>query len=184
MGRLVTRKKVFFIGGLYFLIMGLFFASSQCFSSLSVIGLPQYTISFFVNPKGGGTINPSGTQTFYCGEAIFVDAEPAKGYGWVGWSTQGNVTEEGVNEFIINGNGNITANFEFGGSTHLSGLTPVNPLSILLDIIFFPHFIFESIMIVVGNAYEIAIFPTYEFILDTAFVIVGLFFFNKYRKIR
>jgi len=190
--------------------MGLLFMGGQAVSSLSIVPVIQhYRVSFVTNPSNCGMLSEEATNIGYSGNvtvpACWYNVSSGKevygearvivgvsvtraGYGWSYWSATGNITFD--NKFAdpttatIKGNGTITANLEYGVSTPISALLPINPLSILLAVIFFPHFILESMMIIIGNKYDIAVFPTYEFVLDTTFILVSLFFLYEWRKMQ
>ena len=197
MGRLLTRKKSFFISGLYFLIMGLFSMTGEAIT-LSVVSVP---VSFSVSPSYGGRISPSGNLSKLLGASVVVTAFPNSGWNFSGWEVSGNITAAGYpppssasktffvpyfdhnpETFTIYGSGDIIACFTSG--IGYTPILPTNPLTIMFDVIFFPHFIFESMMIIIGNKYDIAVFPTYEFVLDTGFMLVSLFFLYEWRKMQ
>ncbi len=71
-------------------------------------------VTFAIN-GGGGTISPSGTQTYNMGQQITVTATPVSGYSFLWWNSSGSITFTNPNatstNATVNSAGTIFANF-------------------------------------------------------------------------
>jgi uncharacterized repeat protein (TIGR02543 family) len=86
--------------------------------------IPTYTLTLAVTPAAGGTTSPAAgtSHTYTEGTAVAVSATPGSGYRFVNWTGDvtgiPDVTSSSIT-VTMNGNKNLTANFE------ATGLTPV-----------------------------------------------------------
>jgi len=70
----------------------------------------QYLLTTSVNPSGGGTVSPSGANWYNSGQSVSIQATPAPGYYFTGWS--GDLTgTENPKSITMNGPKNVVANF-------------------------------------------------------------------------
>jgi len=71
-----------------------------------------YTLTTNVSPAGGGTVSHSPNHTHYSpGTSVTVEAKPASGYAFTGWSGASTSTSASVT-VTINSNLELTANFQ------------------------------------------------------------------------
>jgi len=71
----------------------------------------QYSLITAVNPTGGGTVSPSGTNWYNSGDSVPVSAIATSGYAFIGWS--GDLSgATNPTPLFVNGPKSITVNFE------------------------------------------------------------------------
>ncbi|MDF1555613.1 MAG: DNRLRE domain-containing protein [Deferrisomatales bacterium] len=73
------------------------------------IQITQYTVSITTDPPGAGAV--TGAGTYSAGTVAAIDADPATGYEFVGWTGDVSSTANPVN-FLVNGDKAITAVFQ------------------------------------------------------------------------
>ncbi len=72
--------------------------------------IPRYTLSTFVNPFGGGTVTPSGSDIYDEGTEVALTAKPASGYRFDCWSGDATSSSE-TTSISMNSDKRVTAHF-------------------------------------------------------------------------
>ncbi|MGD0624593.1 MAG: fibronectin type III domain-containing protein, partial [Thermodesulfobacteriota bacterium] len=88
----------------------------------------QYSLTTAVNPSGGGTISPSGTNYYNSGQSVSISATANSGYSFGSWS--GNLSgSTNPAPLVMNGTKAVTANFTLVPETITAPNTPSGPTS-------------------------------------------------------
>jgi hypothetical protein len=70
----------------------------------------QYSLTTSVNPSGGGTVSPSGTNWYNSGQSVSISSTAKPGYSFSGWS--GNLSGTfNHTSIVMDSSKNVTANF-------------------------------------------------------------------------
>ena len=84
-----------------------------------------YTISVSASPTNGGTVSGGGTCTY--GQSCTVNATPATGYSFIGWTENGNTVSSNPRyTFTVTGNRTLVANFKAETYTIDATVNPAN----------------------------------------------------------
>lgn len=70
----------------------------------------QYTLTTSASPSSGGSVNPSGTNTYFSGDTVNVTKNEASNYDFDNWS--GACSGSGVCSVYMDGNKSVTAHFD------------------------------------------------------------------------
>lgn len=82
-----------------------------------------YTISVYANPTDGGTVNGGGSNYHY-GDNAILEATPADGYEFQGWSDGSN---ENPHTVLVMGDATYMATFSEVGATYYTVTTGISP---------------------------------------------------------
>ena len=70
---------------------------------------PTYTLTTSARPSAGGSVSPSGVNTYDSGSSVTVTATPSAGYAFTSWT--GSCSGTGSCSLTLNTNKTVTANF-------------------------------------------------------------------------
>ena len=94
---------------------GTFTELKKIFTGGSDVGTKMYSVTFSVEGDVGGTVDPSGPQSYPAGTIVPISANPDPDYVFDGWDFTGSIVigdaDASVTTATINGAGTITANF-------------------------------------------------------------------------
>ena len=76
----------------------------------------EYSVTFSANPQGSGTIQPSGTSSFFqAGSSVSISASNSSGYAFYSWSASQYLAllnpSSASTKMTVNGPGSLVANF-------------------------------------------------------------------------
>ena len=90
-------------------------------TTIATSGQGQYSVTFNMG-SGGGSVSPTGTQSYTAGQAVPISATAGSGYTFSSWTATGSITFTDPNTAsttaTINGAGSITANFVASGGQY------------------------------------------------------------------
>jgi len=117
-GKFKQKWNFLVIPVVFAVIIGTVLLLNSCMNSLIS---ELYKISVEINPENGGTVELTPEKNVYStGNKVTAEAKAKPGYKFTGWSGASS-SDNAVIELIMNGNKNLTANFEADNNI------PVNP---------------------------------------------------------